>query len=230
MATRASTKSVPVARDPIAGRPTRILALERQLGFRILVLDGAMGTMIQDHDLAEEDYRGSRFAEHPCPQKGNNDLLSLTQPDLIRGIHAAFLSAGADILETNTFNSTAIAMADYMMEDAVYDLNRTGAALAREAAKAEFERTPDKPRFVAGVLGPTNRTASISPDVNDPAFRNIGFDELVEAYGVAVSGLIEGGVDAIMVETVFDTLNSKAALFAIQSYFDRHGSFFAGKV
>ena len=223
MTTRASTKLAPHARDPITGRPARIAALERELGARILVLDGAMGTMIQDHGLAEDDYRGRRFADHSCSQKGNNDLLSLTQPDIIRGIHAAFLGAGADILETNTFNSTTIAMADYMMEDAVYDLNRAGATLAREVAEVETERTPDKPRFVAGVLGPTNRTASISPDVNDPAFRNIGFDELVEAYGLATSGLIEGGVDVIMVETVFDTLNSKAALFAIESYFDRHG-------
>ena len=223
MATRTPTKPAPNTRDPIAGRPARTAALERELGSRILVLDGAMGTMIQDHGLAEEDYRGRRFADHPCSQKGNNDLLSLTQPDVIRGIHAAFLDAGADILETNTFNSTAIAMADYMMEDAVYDLNRAGATLAREAAEAEAGRTPDKPRFVAGILGPTNRTASISPDVNDPAFRNIGFDELVGAYGLATSGLIEGGVDLIMVETVFDTLNSKAALFAIESYFDRHG-------
>jgi 5-methyltetrahydrofolate--homocysteine methyltransferase len=223
MATRTPTKPAPHTRDPIAGRPDRIAALERELASRILVLDGAMGTMIQDRGLVEEDYRGRRFADHACSQKGNNDLLSLTQPDVIREIHAAFLEAGADILETNTFNSTAIAMADYMMEDAVYDLNRVGAELAREAADAVAKRTPDKPRFVAGVLGPTNRTASISPDVNDPAFRNIDFDELAGAYGLAVSGLIEGGADVIMVETIFDTLNSKAALFAIETYFHRHG-------
>ena len=149
MATGASTKLAPCNRDPIVGRPARIVALKRQLGSRILVLDGAMGTMIQDHGLAEEDYRGGRFAEHSCPQKGNNDLLSLTQPDVIRGIHAAFLGAGADILETNTFTSTAIAMADYMMEDAVYDLNRAGATLAREAAAAEPARMPDTPRFAS---------------------------------------------------------------------------------
>ena len=203
MATRASTKSSSRARDPIVGRPARIVALERQLGSRILVLDGAMGTMIQDHGLAEEDYRGSRFAEHPCPQKGNNDLLSLTQPDLIRGIHAAFLSAGADILETNTFNSTAVAMADYMMEDAVYDLNRAGATLAREAAEAESKRTPEKPRFVAGAIGPTPKTLSLSPDVNDPAMRTVTFAELHDAYAEQTHGLIEGGVDLLLVEKHF---------------------------
>jgi 5-methyltetrahydrofolate--homocysteine methyltransferase len=223
MTTQAPIKPAAPTRDPIADRAARVAALERELRSRILVLDGAMGTMIQDHGLAEEDYRGRRFADHSCSQKGNNDLLSLTRPDVIRGIHTAYLAAGADILETNTFNSTAIAMADYMMEDAVYDLNHAGAMLAREAAEAETQHTPDKPRFVAGVLGPTNRTASISPDVNDPAFRNIIFDDLVEAYGLAVSGLIEGGVDIVMVETVFDTLNCKAALFAIERYFDRHG-------
>ena len=210
-------------RDPVAGRPGRIKELKRQLQSRILVLDGAMGTMIQDHKLDEDDYRGARFADHPCPQRGNNDILSLTRPDIIRAIHDAYLEAGADILETNTFNSTAIAMADYMLEDAVHEMNLASARLAREAAAAWTRRTPRKPRFVSGVLGPTNRTASISPDVNDPGARNITFDDLAAAYGEAVAGLVEGGVDVLLVETIFDTLNCKAALFAIESYFDRHG-------
>ena len=210
------------ASDPIVGRPERIAALERQLKSRILVLDGAMGTMIQDHKLEEADYRGQLFADHACPQKGNNDLLSLTQPQIIRDIHLAYLEAGADILETNTFNSTSIAMADYMMEDQAYALNHAAAKIAREAADVMTDRTPDRPRFVAGVLGPTNRTASISPDVNDPAFRNITFEGLAEAYGVAVAGLVEGGADFLLVETVFDTLNCKAAIYAIETYFDTH--------
>ena len=201
-------------------------ATERQLRNllkqRILLLDGAMGTMIQSYRLQESDFRGDRFADHGSDLKGNNDLLSLTQPDIIRDIHAAFLDAGADIIATNTFNSTAIAMADYGLQDQVYELNRTGAGLARGVA--DEKSTPEKPRFVAGVLGPTNRTASISPDVNKPGFRNITFAELVEAYTTAIRGLVEGGVDLLLLETIFDTLNAKAALFAIESCFERLGA------
>ena len=189
---------------------------------RILVLDGAMGTMIQAANLEEDDFRGSRFAGHPSDLKGNNDLLSITQPDIISEIHAGFLEAGADIIETNTFNSTSISQADYGLEDLVFDLNFEAAKIARNAADAATAKTPEKPRFVAGALGPTNRTASMSPDVNDPAFRNVTFDELVAAYGVSIHGLVEGGADLLLVETVFDTLNCKAALYAIAKYFDDH--------
>ncbi len=206
--------------DPTAGRPERIEEFKRLLKSRILVLDGAMGTMIQERKLDEADYRGQRFADHPCSQKGNNDILSLTRPEIVIDVHALYLEAGADIVETNTFNSTRIAMADYMMEDVVREMNRESARLARVAAQAAAKRTPERPRFVAGVLGPTNRTASISPDVNDPGFRNVLFDTLVEAYDEAISGLVEGGADFLLVETVFDTLNCKAALFAIESHFD----------
>ena len=198
-------------------RAERIAALRKQLDARILVLDGAFGTTIQDHKLDEAAFRGSRFADHACPQKGNNDLLILSDPDHIRAIHRAYLEAGADILQTNTFSSTRIAQADYMMEEAVYELNRDGASLARETADAATAENPSKPRFVAGVLGPTNRTASISPDVNDPGFRNVSYDALVETYREAVQGLLDGGADVLLVETVFDTLNCKAALFAIDS-------------
>ncbi len=194
--------------------------LSSLLARRILVLDGAMGTMIQTYRLTEADYRGERFADFPRDLKGNNDLLSITRPEVIGAIHEAYLDAGADILETNTFNATSIAMADYGMEHLVRELNYAGARLAKQAA--EKYATPDKPRFVAGVLGPTNRTASISPDVNDPGFRNVTFDELVNAYLEAIGGLVEGGADILMVETVFDTLNCKAALFAIESYFETH--------
>ncbi len=201
-------------------------ATERQLRSllkeRILLLDGAMGTMIQSYNLQESDFRGERFADHGCDLKGNNDLLSLTQPDIIRDIHAAFLDAGADIIATNTFNSTAIAMADYELQDQVYELNRSGAGLARGVA--DEKSTPEKPRFVAGVLGPTNRTASISPDVNKPGFRNITFAELAEAYTTAIRGLVEGGVDILLLETIFDTLNAKAALFAVESFFETSGA------
>jgi 5-methyltetrahydrofolate--homocysteine methyltransferase len=191
--------------------------LEQQLKNRILVLDGAMGSLIQTYKLEEADYRGERFADWQCDVKGNNDLLSLTQPQIIKDIHKAYLEAGADIVETNTFNATSISMADYEMEELVYDINVAAARVAREACD-EFA-TDDRPRFVAGVLGPTNRTASISPDVNNPGFRNINFDQLVESYTEALGGLVEGGVDLILVETIFDTLNAKAALFAIESYF-----------
>ncbi len=189
---------------------------------RILILDGAMGTMIQSYQLTERDYRGERFKDHPCDLKGNNDLLAITQPKIIGDIHRAYLAAGADIIETNTFNSTSIAMADYQMEDLVYELNLAGARVARGAADEYSALTPDRPRLVAGVLGPTNRTASISPDVNNPGFRNTSFDELVESYLEAIRGLVDGGSDALLVETVFDTLNAKAALFAIDSYFEQH--------
>ncbi|GAB4350501.1 MAG: methionine synthase [Immundisolibacter sp.] len=195
----------------------RTALLHEQLAARILLLDGAMGTMIQRHDLTEADYRGERFASIDRDLKGNNDLLTLTRPQVIESIHRAYLEAGADIIETNTFNSTAISQADYGLEDLVYELNREGAALARRAADALSTR--QRPRFVAGVLGPTNRTASVSPDVNDPGFRNVTFSELVDNYAEALRGLIDGGADILLVETVFDTLNCKAALYAIESHF-----------
>jgi 5-methyltetrahydrofolate--homocysteine methyltransferase len=194
------------------------------LNERILFLDGAMGTMIQRHKLEEGDYRGERFADWPSDLKGNNDLLSLTQPQIIRDIHAQYLDAGADIIETNTFNSTRVAMADYGMEELSYEINVASARLAREAADAATAQSPDKPRFVAGVLGPTNRTASISPDVNDPGFRNITFDELASAYIESTRALVEGGVDIILIETIFDTLNAKAAVFAVDQFFEDSGS------
>jgi 5-methyltetrahydrofolate--homocysteine methyltransferase len=195
--------------------------LEQLLSERILILDGAMGTMIQRHKLDEAAYRGERFADWPSDLKGNNDLLVLTQPDIIRGIHEQYLAAGADIIETNTFNATAISMADYHMEELVYEINVAAAQLAR-AAVDKFS-SENKPRFVAGVLGPTNRTASISPDVNNPGFRNVSFDELKAAYTEALRGLIDGGSDIVLVETIFDTLNAKAALFAIDEYFEQQG-------
>ncbi len=222
--------------------PERVGKLEAALAERILILDGAMGTMIQRHDLQESDYRGERFAqgfdalvasvEHAhgpdcgCghDQKGNNDLLTLTRPAIIREIHAAYLAAGADLIETNTFNSTAISLADYRLQHLVRELNREGARLARAACDEAEAVPPDRPRFVVGVLGPTSRTASISPDVNDPGFRAAGFDDLVAAYREAADGLIEGGADLVMVETVFDTLNAKAALFAVAQAFDARGA------
>ena len=185
--------------------------IAQELQKRILVLDGAMGTMIQQHPLEEADFRSSRFQAHPVPLKGNNDLLSLTQPEIIKSIHRAYFEVGADIVETNTFSSTSIGMADYQMETLAYELNYQSARLAKEVAQ-EFA---DKPRFVAGSIGPTNRTASMSPDVNDPGFRAVTFDQLVGAYEEQVEGLIDGGVDLLLVETIFDTLNAKAALFAI---------------
>ena len=201
----------------------RISLLNDLITERILVLDGAMGTMIQGHDLDGHHYHGDRFHDHACDQKGNNDLLTLTQPGIIRGIHASYLEAGADIVETNTFNSNSVSMADYGMTQTVFELNSAGAKLARSAADEFSAKTPGKPRFVAGVLGPTNRTASLSPEVNDPGFRNVSFDELVACYAECVRGLLDGGADLLMVETVFDTLNCKAALFAIDDYFARHG-------
>jgi 5-methyltetrahydrofolate--homocysteine methyltransferase len=193
--------------------------LEALLRQRIALLDGAMGTMIQRARLAEEDYRGARFRDWPRELRGNNDLLSLTQPRLVRDIHTQYLQAGADIIETNTFNSTSIALADYGMESLAREFNRAAAQLAADAAREWRARTPGQPRFVAGVLGPTNKTASISPDVNDPGFRAVSFDELVSAYAEAIAGLLEGGVDLLLVETVFDTLNAKAALFALEQAF-----------
>lgn len=187
---------------------------------RILVLDGAMGTMIQRHTLTEEDFRGDRFKDHSHSLKGNNDLLSITRPDVIKEIHAAYFEAGADIVETNTFSGTTIAQADYHLEDAVYDINYESAKIAKEVAQEFTKNDPAKPRFVAGSIGPTNRTASISPDVNNPGFRAITFDQLAEAYKHQAGALLDGGVDLLLVETVFDTLNAKAALFAITELFE----------
>ena len=184
---------------------------------RILVLDGAMGTMIQDYNFSESDYRGTRFKEHPCSVKGNNDLLSLTQPDAIKTIHEKYLDVGSDIIETNTFSSTTIGMADYEMENLVYEINYESARIAKEAAIKYSKTTPNKPRFVAGSIGPTNRTASMSPDVNDPGYRAVTFDDLVIAYSEQINALIDGGVDILLIETIFDTLNAKAALFAVDS-------------
>jgi 5-methyltetrahydrofolate--homocysteine methyltransferase len=188
---------------------------------RILVLDGAMGTMIQHHKLEEEDYRGERFADWESPLKGMNDLLVLTQPEIITGIHKQYLEAGADIIETNNFNATTSDLLRYNLQDYAYELNVAAAKLARKSADAYS--SPDKPRFVAGVLGPNQKTASVSVDVNDPGARAISFDELVEDYSLAVRGLIEGGADIILIETIFDTLNAKAAVFAVKTVFDEDG-------
>ena len=213
--------------------PDRVARLEAALAERILVLDGAMGTMIQQHRLEEADYRGERFAggldaQHPGDGrghdlKGNNDLLSLTRPALITAIHDAYLEAGADIVETNTFNSTAVSQSDYHLQHLVRELNFEAARLARASCEAAGTAT-GRPRFVAGVIGPTSRTASISPDVNDPGFRNTDFDTLRDDYRVAIDGLIDGGADILMVETIFDTLNAKAALYAIEEAFDARGA------
>ena len=197
---------------------TRIEELKDRLHRRIIVLDGAMGTMIQKRNLSEADFRGERFAAHPCDLKGNNDLLVLTQPELIGSLHREYLEAGADMIETNTFNSTAISMADYQMEHLAYELNVAGATVARKAADAVMQKDPSRARFVAGVMGPTNRTASMSPDVNNPAFRAVTFEQLRQAYTEQVRGLVEGGSDLLLVETIFDTLNAKAAFFAIDQY------------
>jgi 5-methyltetrahydrofolate--homocysteine methyltransferase len=223
--------------------PARVAQLEAALAQRILVIDGAMGTMIQRHDLQEADYRGERFAHgydalfaadghahapgcgcEGHDQKGNNDLLTLSRPEIIGAIHAAYLAAGADLVETNTFNSTSISLADYHLEHLVRELNREGARIAREACDAAEARDPSRPRFVIGVLGPTSRTASLSPDVNRPGFRAISFDELAHAYRESTRGLIEGGADVLMVETIFDTLNAKAAVFAIEDVFEELGA------
>ncbi|MFM8603450.1 MAG: homocysteine S-methyltransferase family protein, partial [Gemmatimonadota bacterium] len=203
-------------------RETRNARLHDEARERILIIDGAMGTMVQQHRLTEADYRGARFADWPRDLRGNNDLLILTRPDVIGGIHRTYLEAGANIIETSTFNATRIAMADYGMEELVRELNVEGAALARRLCD-EFEANDGRPRWVAGVLGPTNRTASISPDVNDPGARNVTFTELVAAYVEATEGLLDGGADIILVETIFDTLNAKAALFAVEEVFAARG-------
>ena len=222
--------------------PERVARLEAALAERILVIDGAMGTMIQRHELQEADYRGERFAAgydalfapdghahgtgcgcEGHDQRGNNDLLTLSRPGLVRDIHAAYLAAGADLVETNTFNSTSVSLADYRLQHLVGELNREAARLARTACDEAEALDARKPRFVIGVLGPTSRTASLSPDVNRPGFRAISFDQLRDAYREAADGLVEGGADVLMVETVFDTLNAKAALFAIEEAFDARG-------
>ena len=190
---------------------------------RILILDGAMGTMIQRYKLTEADFRGTRFADHPRDLRGDSDVLVLTRPDVISAIHHEYLAAGADIIETNTFGGTTIAQADYALEAAVYDINLEGARLARAAADEWNAKTPDRPRFVAGAMGPTNRTLSISPDVNNPAYRAATFDELRAAYEVQARGLIEGGSDLILLETIFDTLGAKAAIVAIENVFEERG-------
>lgn len=192
----------------------------KEIQKRILVLDGAMGTMLQAYKFTEEDFRGERFKEYPTPLKGNNDLLSITQPKAIKEVHAKYFAAGADIVETNTFSGTTIAMADYQMEDLVYELNYESAKIAKEVADEFTVNEPHKPRFVAGSIGPTNRTASMSPDVNDPGYRAVTFDELRIAYKQQVEALLDGGSDILLVETVFDTLNAKAALFAIEEVKD----------
>jgi len=194
--------------------------IHKEIQKRILVLDGAMGTMLQAYKFSEEDFRGERFKEYPTPLKGNNDLLSITQPKAIKEVHAAYFAAGADIVETNTFSGTTIAMADYQMEDLVYELNYESAKIAKEVADTFTLKEPHKPRFVAGSIGPTNRTASMSPDVNDPGYRAVTFNELRIAYKQQVEALLDGGSDLLLVETVFDTLNAKAALFAIEEVKD----------
>jgi 5-methyltetrahydrofolate--homocysteine methyltransferase len=199
------------------------MTIQEILKQRILVIDGAMGTMIQRHALEEADFRGERFKDHAYPLKGNNDILSLTRPDIIKDIHRQYLEAGADIIETNTFSGTSIAQADYHLEDVVYDLNYQSAVIAREVADEVTQREPHKPRFVAGAMGPTNKTASLSPDVNNPGFRAIDFDQLAAAFKEQARGLIDGGADLLLLETVIDTLNVKAALFAIQELLDETG-------
>lgn len=190
--------------------------IKQLLKERILILDGAMGTMLQAYNFSEEDFRGERFKDFPVSLKGNNDLLSITQPEAIKTIHEKYFASGADIVETNTFSGTSIAMADYQLEDLVYELNYQSAKIAKEVANEFTKKEPHKPRFVAGSIGPTNKTASMSPDVNDPGFRAVTFDELRIAYKLQIEALIDGGVDLLLVETVFDTLNAKAALFAIE--------------
>ncbi|AHY46012.1 metH: methionine synthase [Rubrobacter radiotolerans] len=204
-------------------RSRRVALLREQLKQRILMLDGAMGTMIQDYTLSESDFRGEDFRDHDRDLKGNNDLLSITRPDIVRDIHAANMDAGADIIETNTFSSTSIAQADYALEDLAYSINLAAARVAREVADRYTERDPERPRFVAGAMGPTNRTASLSPDVNRPGYRNVHFDELKDAYREQARGLVEGGADLLLVETIFDTLNAKAAIFAVTEYLDEVG-------
>ncbi len=207
--------------DPFPGRPQRINALKEALTRRILVLDGAAGTFIQNYELDEAGYRATRFADWTQDIKGNNDILILSRPDIITDMHKAYLTAGADIIESNTFSATTIAQSDYGMEALSYELNVEGARLARVAA--DSAATDSRPRFVAGAIGPTNRTASISPDVNDPGKRNTDFDALAQSYAEATRGLLEGGVDVLLIETIFDTLNAKAAIYAVQNLFDELG-------
>src|SRR5262245_56845671 len=197
--------------------------LDALLRQRILILDGAMGTMVQQRRLSESDFRGERFRTHPRDLKGDNDVLVLTRPDIIGAIHREYLEAGSDITETNTFNSTAIAQADYGLESVVYEMNLTAAQIARVAADEWSSRTPSKPRFVAGAIGPTNKTLSMSPDVHNPAYRAVTFDELLDSYKVQMRGLIDGGCDLLLVETIFDTLNAKAAIVAIEEVFEEAG-------
>ena len=193
--------------------------IEKLLQQRILILDGAMGTMIQRHKLEEKDYRGERFKDWHKDVKGNNDLLSITQPQIIEGIHKQYLEAGADIIETNTFSSTVIAQADYDMQSLAYELNVASAKCSKKAADEYTAKNPNKPRFVAGAIGPLNKTLSLSPDVNNPGFRAVTFDEVVTAYYEQIKGLVDGGVDLLLIETIFDTLNAKAAIYAIKKYF-----------
>ena len=207
--------------DPFPGRPQRIAALKDVLKKRIAVLDGAAGTFIQGYELDEAGYRGARFSDWSQDIKGNNDVLILSRPDIVTDMHRAYLDAGADIIETNTFSATTIAQSDYGMETLAYDMNVEGARLARAAADAAASK--ERLRFVAGAIGPTNRTASISPDVNDPGKRNTDFDALAKSYGEAARGLMEGGADTLLIETIFDTLNAKAAIYAVQSLFDELG-------
>src|SRR5260370_16133953 len=204
-------------------RPPTLSVLDRELQSRILILDGAMGTMIQRYKLTEADFRGERFRNHAKDLQGNNDLLILTRPDVIREIHDQYLAAGADIIETNTFSSTTIAQADYLLEHVAYELNVEGARIAKAAAAEWTAKTPALPRFVAGSIGPTNRTLSISPEVNNPAFRAMTFDELRTAYEEQVRGLIDGGSDLILLETIFDTLNAKAGLLPTENGLPRPG-------
>ena len=218
----AFARSKPLPEAAAMDRKKRIETLLASLDERILILDGAMGTMIQGFRLGEEDYRGERFSDWDSDLKGNNDLLSITKPQVIRDIHRQFLEAGADIIETNTFNSNAPSMADYGMESLVRELNEAAARIARECAD-QHAANVGAPRYVAGVLGPTNRTASISPDVNDPGYRNISFEDLATTYEEAAIALLEGGVDFLMIETIFDTLNAKAAIFAVKKAFDATG-------
>src|SRR5476651_2092137 len=197
--------------------------IRQELKKRILIIDGAMGTMIQRYKLTEKDFRGERFANHASDLQGNNDLLNITRPDIIKAIHAEYLDAGADIIETNTFSTQVISLADYHLEELAYELSYEGTRIAREVADEYNLKTPEKPRFVAGAVGPTNRTASLSPDVNDPGYRAVTFDDLANAYYDQVRGLVDGGADMLLVETIFDTLNAKAALFAINRYANESG-------
>ena len=198
--------------------PTCLGQLRDLLNQRILIMDGAMGTVVQGYELSEREYRGDRFANHEFDLQGNNDLITLTQPQILQQIHRDFLAAGADIIETNTFTANTPSQADYGLEEYVLEINHRAAEIARSVANEFTTRDPERPRFVAGALGPTNRTASISPDVNRPGFRNISFDDLVTAYDMQLRGLIEGGVDLIAIETIFDTLNAKAAILACSEY------------